>query len=120
MHGLVPGMVSGRTQKHLDIARIADIKAATGLPLTLHGGSGTADGDLRRAIDAGITTVHINSELRLAWRRGLEQALADRPDEIAPYNLFKESSARVTEIIRHKLTVFSEPRRASAAPQLRT
>jgi fructose-bisphosphate aldolase class II len=107
MHGLVPGMLRGQIRKHLDVSRIRDIKAATGLPLTLHGASGTGDDDLRRAIDVGITTVHINSEIRLAWRRGLEVAFAERPDEIAPYNLFKEASARVTEILRDKLLVFS-------------
>jgi fructose-bisphosphate aldolase class II len=108
MHGLVPGMLRGESQKHLDVSRIAAIKAATGLPLTLHGGSGTDDRDLRRAIDAGITLVHINTELRVAWRRGLERALAEHPDEIAPYNLLGDAKAGVTEVLRRKLALFSE------------
>jgi len=36
------------------------------MPLTLHGGSGTDDDDFRRAIEAGMTIVHISTELRLA------------------------------------------------------
>ena len=40
------------------------------MPLTLHGSSGTDDDDFRRAIEVGITIVHISTELRLAWRRG--------------------------------------------------
>jgi fructose/tagatose bisphosphate aldolase len=52
--------------------------------LTLHGGSGTDDEDLRKAIAAGINIVHINTELRVAWRRGLEDALVKQPDEVVP------------------------------------
>src|SRR5215467_11888061 len=70
MHGMLKSMVKGETKKRLDIARIAQIKNATEAPLTLHGGSGTDDEDVRKAIAAGITIVHINTELRVAWRRG--------------------------------------------------
>jgi fructose/tagatose bisphosphate aldolase len=50
--------------------------------LTLHGGSGTDDDDFRRAIDAGMTIVHVGTELRLAWRRGLEAALSAEPENL--------------------------------------
>src|SRR5262249_49848852 len=72
MHGMLKSMVEGEARKHLDIERIAQIKSAVRVPLTLHGGSGTDDQDLRKAIAAGINIVHINTELRVAWRRGLE------------------------------------------------
>ena len=61
---MLKSMVKGETKKHLDIERIAQIKSATRVPLTLHGGSGTDDQDLRKAIAAGITIVHINTELQ--------------------------------------------------------
>src|SRR5262249_1271956 len=54
MHGMLMSMVQGDTRKHLDIARIAEIKSVAPVPLTLHGGSGTDDEDLRKAIAAGI------------------------------------------------------------------
>jgi len=47
MHGLLRSMVRGEAKKHLDIKRIEAIKAATGVSLTLHGGSGTNDDDFR-------------------------------------------------------------------------
>jgi fructose-bisphosphate aldolase class II len=106
-HGMVPSMLRGETQKHLDVFRIAEIKEATRLPLTLHGASGTSQRDLRSAIQAGVTMIHINTELRIAWRHGLEVTLAEHPAEVAPYNLLAESSARVTDVIRGKLALFS-------------
>ena len=76
MHGMIKSMVQGQTRKRLDIQRIAEIKSAAQLPLTLHGGSGTDDEDLRKAIAAGINIIHMNTELRVAWRRGLEEGLS--------------------------------------------
>ena len=58
MHGMLKSMVQGETKKRLDIARIAQIKSATRVLLTLHGGSGTDDEDLRKAIAAGINIIH--------------------------------------------------------------
>src|SRR6201998_2294194 len=81
MHGMLRSMVQGETKKHLDIERIAAIKKAANVFLTLHGGSGTDDGDFRKAIAAGINIVHINTELRVAWRHGLEESLAKQADE---------------------------------------
>src|SRR5262250_1668734 len=61
MHGMLKSMVQGETKKHLDMARIAQIKSAARVPLTLHGGSGTDDDDLRKAIAAGINIIHVNT-----------------------------------------------------------
>ncbi len=47
-----------------DVERIAAVKQASQVFLTLHGGSGTDDEDLRKAIAVGINIVHINTELR--------------------------------------------------------
>jgi hypothetical protein len=74
-------MLQGQTRKRLDIQRIAQIKNAAQVPLTLHGGSGTDDEDLRKAIAAGINIIHINTELRVAWRRGLEEGLSKQPHQ---------------------------------------
>src|SRR5882672_7351366 len=58
MHGMLRSMVQGETKRRLDIERIAGIKRAARVFLTLHGGSGTDDEDLRKAIAAGINIVH--------------------------------------------------------------
>src|ERR1700751_4830183 len=50
MHGMLRSMVRGETKKRLDVERIAGIKQAARIFLTLHGGSGTDDEDLRKAI----------------------------------------------------------------------
>jgi ketose-bisphosphate aldolase len=108
MHGMFARMVRGEAQKHLDVERIRQIKNATGGAfLTLHGGSGTADADLRSAIGAGINIVHINTELRLAWRRGLEAALSGHPDEVVPYRILPPAIEAVKQVALSRLRLFN-------------
>ncbi len=106
MHGLLKSMVRGESQKRLDIERILRIRDATGIFMTLHGGSGTNDRDLAEAIRAGMTIVHINTEIRLAWRRGLEAALARDADVVTPYKILTEPLSRIEQVVRSRLELF--------------
>jgi fructose-bisphosphate aldolase class II len=107
MHGMLKSMVAGMAKKHVDPARIAAIERATGKPLTLHGGSGTDDQGFLDAIEAGITIVHINTELRVAWRSGLDSALAGKPDEVVPYKLLPGVVESVREVVYSRLRLFN-------------
>ena len=107
MHGMLRSMVKGETKKRLDIERISDIKKAARVFLTLHGGSGTDDEDLHKAIGAGINIVHINTELRVAWRRGLENGLAKQPDEVVPYKILPSVVNSVREVVGLRLKLFN-------------
>ncbi len=107
MHGMLKSMIHGENLKRLDIERISGIKAVARVPLTLHGGSGTDDEDLRRAIAAGINIVHINTEIRLAWRRGLESALAKTPSEIVPYKILPVAVDSVKQVVNARLKLFN-------------
>lgn len=107
MHGMLRSMVRGETRKRLDIERIGRIKAAARVFLTLHGGSGTDDEDLRKAIAAGINIVHINTEIRLAWRRGLEAGFARQPEEVVPYKILPAAVQSVTQVVNSRLKLFN-------------
>ncbi|MFZ0883043.1 MAG: class II fructose-bisphosphate aldolase [Candidatus Acidiferrales bacterium] len=107
MHGMLKSMVRGETKKRLDIARIAEIKQAAQVFLTLHGGSGTDDEDFRKAIAAGINIVHINTELRVAWRQGLERGLAAHPDEVVPYKILPPVVDSVKQVVNSRLRLFN-------------
>jgi len=111
MHGMLRTMVQGDVRKRLDLARIREIKDATGCLLTLHGGSGTDDGDLQNAITAGINIVHINTELRIAWRHGLEEVLAKNPHEIVPYKLLPAAEESVKHVVLERLRLFNQQQR---------
>jgi fructose-bisphosphate aldolase, class II len=106
MHGMLKSMVQGKTKKHLDLERIAQIKHAAGVFLTLHGGSGTDDEDFRKAIAAGINIIHINTELRVAWRRSLGESLARDPNEVVPYKILRPVVDSVKQVVSSRLRLF--------------
>lgn len=106
--GNVHGMFEGAPNPALDIARIAAINEAAGVPLVLHGGSGTSDGDFVAAIKAGVSIVHINTEIRLAWRHGLEEGLKANPTTVAPYKILPGAVAAVKAVVKNRLALFSD------------
>ncbi len=106
MHGMLTSMVHGDAQKRLDIARIAAIRDAAGVFMTLHGGSGTNDEDFKKAIKAGMNIVHVNTEIRLAWKRGMEKALAVG-ESVVPYKILGEVVAAVQKVVDARMRLFS-------------
>ncbi|TSD01981.1 MAG: fructose-bisphosphate aldolase, class II, partial [Parcubacteria group bacterium Athens0714_26] len=94
----------------LDIDRIKKIKEAAGVPIVLHGGSGIKDSDFTAAINAGISIIHINTEIRIAWREGLEAAFKNNPEEITPYKLLPGAVNEIKKIVRARLQLFNKLR----------
>jgi len=106
MHGMLKSMVQGKAKKHLDLERISQIKKAAGVFLTLHGGSGTDDEHFRKAIAAGINIIHINTELRLAWRESLDKSLARDLNEVVPYKILRPVVDSVKQVVSSRLRLF--------------
>ena len=104
MHGILKG---GRNPK-IDIERVKEIRQSAGVPLVLHGGSGISDEDFVSAIKAGISIVHINTEIRLAFHDSLEKTLDEKPDEIAPYKILAPSVQAVKEKVVERLKLFND------------
>ncbi len=88
--------------------RIKQIREAARIPLVLHGGSGISEKDFHHAIAAGIAIVHINTELRVAYRDALRDVLAKDPQEIAPYRIMENVVYEMEKITETKLKVFSK------------
>jgi fructose-bisphosphate aldolase class II len=108
MHGMFQAMLQGGMRKRLDVTRIREIKSASKRFLTLHGGSGTDNNDLQKAIAAGINIIHINTELRVAWRHGLEDVLAQKPHEVVPYKLLPAAEESVKQVVLARLRLFNQ------------
>lgn len=108
MHGILPSMLKGDVQKRLHIDRIKEISEATKLFMTLHGGSDTNEEDLRAAIKAGLTVVHINTEIRVAWRKALDAEVSADKNQIAPYKVFAPVQKAVEAVVRSKLEIFNQ------------
>ena len=73
--GVMHGVTSG-DPRPLDIERIQRIRDVTGVPLVLHGASGVPKSDIRAAIAAGVHKLNADTDLRHAFRRGMEETWA--------------------------------------------
>jgi fructose-bisphosphate aldolase class II len=106
--GNLHGMFGKAKNPDLDIRRIKEIRKAAGIPLVLHGGSGIKDKDFIAAIKAGISIIHISTELRVAWRKGLERGLTAHLEEIAPYKILPEAIAEMKKVVGARIKLFNK------------
>lgn len=74
--GIVHGVVPGIPLEPISIERIKEIKAATGIPLVLHGASGLTDREVAEARAAGVHKFNADTDLRHAFRKGFESVWA--------------------------------------------
>ncbi len=106
--GNIHGMLKGGKNPALNIKRIGEIHEVAGVPLVLHGGSGNSNEDITGAIDNGVAIVHVNTELRVAYRVGLMKSLQENPDEISPYKYLKGARNAMQKVVEDKLRVFNK------------
>jgi fructose-bisphosphate aldolase, class II len=102
IHGLIK---SGKP--HINTELVKKIREAVGIPLVLHGGSGLRDEDFTNAIKAGISIIHINTEIRLAYKEALEKYLKENPNEVAPYKILKGAVEAIEEVVYNRLKLFN-------------
>ena len=104
--GNVHGMVkSGNPRLHPE--RVKAIREATGIPLVLHGGSGSMNEDFVACIKEGIDIVHINTEIRVAFTDALRKSLADNPEETTPYKYLPAAVTAVETVVEARLKLFN-------------
>jgi fructose-bisphosphate aldolase, class II len=105
--GNIHGMMRVGHDPRLEIDLIKEIREACGVPLVLHGGSGTVDEDFVHAIYAGISIVHISTEIRVAFRKVLALSLQNNPEEVAPYKYAKDAVNAVEKVASERLKLFN-------------
>ena len=106
--GNIHGMLKSAANPALDISRIGGIVQKAGVPLVLHGASGNSEDDIRGAIKSGVAVVHINTEIRAAYRKGIEAGLA-ASEEVSPAKYFAPGAEQMKAVVRAKFQLFAKP-----------
>ena len=60
-------------------------------------------------VAAGINIIHINTELRVAWRDSLDESLAHET-QVVPYEVLSPVVDAVKKVVRSRLELFNSPR----------
>lgn len=104
--GNIHGIVTDQEEK-LDIGHFSKIVVAEPRPYyVLHGASGLKDEDVASAIKAGITNVHFNTELRVAYRNAIDKQFHDHPNETTPYKYLGPAVDEVKKLVVAKILLF--------------
>lgn len=106
LHGSYP------VPKKLDLELLQEIRNAISCNISLHGGSGTPGHYFIDAVKIGVTKVNINSDMRVAYRKTLEQVLADNPSEYAVVKLMDTVIEAVQVVVESKIDMFNSAGKA--------
>jgi fructose/tagatose bisphosphate aldolase len=77
IHGAVSGAAKSqkKVEARLNLEHLAKLRAATGVPLVLHGGSGIKQECVRAGIEAGIAKINIATNIRQPYEAALPQSV---------------------------------------------
>lgn len=106
--GNIHGIFKSGQNPHLFLDRLREINGVIGdkAGLVLHGGSGTPEQDIKKAIELGIVKVNVNTELRIAYTEALKKSLQDNPNQTTPYKIMPSVVEAVQKVVEKKIKLF--------------
>ncbi len=113
VHGAISGaaMNQAKVAARLDIEHLRKLRAATGVPIVLHGGSGVQQAYVDEAIRNGMAKINIGTDIRQPYERVLasggsiedaQQAVSDKITEIVCDVYKLQGTAAKLEVISHQ------------------
>ncbi|MBU3964656.1 class II fructose-bisphosphate aldolase [Patescibacteria group bacterium] len=93
-----------RNKIRLNIDLLKKINKEIKVFLVLHGGSGTDENDIKKAIKNGIVKININTELRIVWKQALQKELKKKT--IKPYEVYPKVIEAVQKKVEEKIKLF--------------
>lgn len=107
--GSVHGLYKG--EPNLDFDKMKEIAMKTNIPLVLHGGTGIDDEKIKKAISCGICKLNINTELQIAWSKGVKEFIKNT-EEYDPRKIIKAGEKNMKEAIDNKLELLGSINKA--------
>ena len=101
-HGLYPAEKNPELRHDL----LEQIKAAVGIPLVLHGGSGNPDAELRRAVKLGINKINISSDIKVSYHNRMREILGTDERLREPNAIQPEAIAAMKVTAAEKIELF--------------
>jgi len=102
--GTAHGVYKGEPK--LDFARLEKIRNAVDIPLVLHGASGVPEDAIRKAVPLGICKINIDTELRQAFTKGVQQVVLNNPKEYDPRKLLGPAREEMKQVVKAKMRLF--------------
>lgn len=97
---------------NLRFERLKEIVEAVERPVVLHGGSDVPDEQVQRAISLGIAKINVDTELRQAFTRGVQEAFGENQNDIVLASSLGLGRLRMKEKVQEKIRVFGSQGKA--------
>lgn len=101
--GTAHGVYKGEPKLQFDI--LSQIRDVVSIPLVLHGTSGVPDEAVRECIKRGICKVNYATDLRIAFTKGVNAVLSEKPDTIDPKKYNAAGREEVKKYVMSKIEV---------------
>lgn len=100
-----------RTAEEIDLLRLRRLAELLPCLMSLHGGSGINQEQLKEAIGLGIVKINVNTDLRIAYRQTLENVLKGS-DAVKVYQLMPPVIASIQKVVEEKIKLFGSEGKA--------
>lgn len=97
---------------NLRFDRIEEVAHAIQRPIVLHGGSDVPDEQVQRAISLGVTKINVDTELRHAFSKGVQEAFTVNPNDMVLASSLGRGRAKMREKVEEKIDVFGSTGKA--------
>lgn len=112
VHGSAHGEV--KATPSLAIDRIRELHEATGVPICLHGGSGTPPAMMKAAVEAGVALVILFSDIITAFNRQMKAVYDANSDGIAIIDALVPAQKAAQAVIAEKMRDLGSAGKAGA------
>lgn len=108
IHGEYP-----KEWKSLDFNHLEKINKI-GIPITLHGGSGIPDNQIKKAIKLGVSKINVHTEVLLGMIDGIIESVNSGrlKSERHPRHLFDEAWKKMAKVVEDKIKLFGSANKA--------
>ena len=102
--GSVHGLYKG--EPNLEFNLMKEIGIKTNMPLVLHGGTGIPEHQIKQAIECGTTKINVNTELQIAWTKGVREFINSDSKTYDPRKVIKSGERAMKQAIKDKVELF--------------
>lgn len=102
--GTAHGVYKGKP--NLDFDRLAKIKSILKMPIVLHGASGVSEEDLKTAIKYGVNKINIDTDVRLAFKKGCKEIFDNKPEVFDPRKICGNARECMQKVVEEKIKIF--------------
>lgn len=100
-HGIYKEIPNIRTE------RLKEISDKINRPIVLHGGSDVPDEQVIEAIKMGVSKINVDTELRVAFTKGVQEVYENNSEEYVLANSLGNGKQKVKEKVKEKIQVFN-------------